>query len=121
LLALILMASPVAGLRPIRAGRLRTCRMPRPPILMRLPFFRCLGLLDHAREHSVHLRLRDAWLWARVMASCFNVTVSTFAAVFTGATLGMLGSIVCMWGPLLRCAPKETAALSGTAPFLLQV
>src|SRR5262249_35275826 len=31
LLALILMASPVAGLRPIRAGRLRTCRMPRPP------------------------------------------------------------------------------------------
>src|SRR5262249_35924269 len=42
LLALILMASPVAGLRPIRAGRLRTCRMPRPPILMRLPFFRCL-------------------------------------------------------------------------------
>jgi MFS family permease len=42
LLALILMASPVAGLRPIRAGRLRTCRMPRPTILMRLPFFRCL-------------------------------------------------------------------------------
>ena len=48
------------------------------------------------------------WLWARIMARCFNVTVSTFAAVFTGATLGMLGSIVCMWGPLLRCAPKES-------------
>ena len=30
LLALILMASPVAGLRPMRAGRFLTCRMPRP-------------------------------------------------------------------------------------------
>jgi hypothetical protein len=30
LLALILMASPVAGFRPILAARYRTCRMPRP-------------------------------------------------------------------------------------------
>jgi hypothetical protein len=30
LLVLILMASPVAGLRPIRAGRARTCRTLRP-------------------------------------------------------------------------------------------
>src|SRR5262245_6507880 len=44
LLALILMAWPVAGLRPMRAGRLRTCRMPRPFSLTRLPFFRCLAI-----------------------------------------------------------------------------
>src|SRR5438034_4084776 len=46
LLALILMASPVAGLRPMRAGRLRTCRIPRPGMRMRAPFFRCLPTLS---------------------------------------------------------------------------
>src|SRR5438874_889377 len=42
LLALILIGSPVAGLRPMRAGRLRTCRTPSPPIRMRAPRFKCL-------------------------------------------------------------------------------
>ena len=42
LLALILIASPVAGFRPIRAGRFLTCRMPKPAILIRSPFLRCL-------------------------------------------------------------------------------
>src|SRR5499425_3000642 len=42
LLALIWIGSPVAGLRPIRAARLRTTRMPRPPMRMRSPFLRCL-------------------------------------------------------------------------------
>jgi len=41
LLALILMVSPVPGLRPMRAGRFLTCRMPRPEIRIRAPFFRC--------------------------------------------------------------------------------
>src|ERR687894_820891 len=31
--ALILIGSPVCGLRPVRAARLRTCRMPRPVTL----------------------------------------------------------------------------------------
>ena len=35
LLALIWIGSPVAGLRPMRAARLRTTRMPRPPMRMR--------------------------------------------------------------------------------------
>src|SRR5436305_7634580 len=39
--ALILIASPVAGLRPMRAGRLRTLRMPRPVMRTLLPFLRC--------------------------------------------------------------------------------
>src|SRR5215475_9602946 len=40
--ALILIASPVAGLRPMRAGRLRTWRMPKPVMRTLLPFLRCL-------------------------------------------------------------------------------
>src|SRR5262245_25503208 len=40
LLALIWIGSPVAGLRPMRAARLRTCRMPRPTMRMRSPFFK---------------------------------------------------------------------------------
>ena len=40
LLALILMASPVAGFRPILAARFRTWRMPRPVRRILAPFFR---------------------------------------------------------------------------------
>ena len=42
LLALILISSPVAGLRPLRAGRagrMRTCRTPRLGMRILLPFF----------------------------------------------------------------------------------
>src|SRR5262249_11877402 len=42
LLALILISSPVAGLRPLRAGRagrIRTCRTPRLGMRILLPFF----------------------------------------------------------------------------------
>jgi len=39
-LALIWTASPVAGLRPIRAGRSFNSMMPKPPILTRSPAFR---------------------------------------------------------------------------------
>src|SRR5271166_5299533 len=40
LLALIWICSPVAGLRPIRAARERTCRIPRPAMRTRSPIFR---------------------------------------------------------------------------------
>src|SRR5262249_39046112 len=42
LLAPILIASPVAGLRPMRAPLFLTCNMPRPAIRIRSPFFKCL-------------------------------------------------------------------------------
>ena len=45
LLALIWIVSPVAGLRPIRAARLRTCRIPSPVIFTRSPFLRCLAIM----------------------------------------------------------------------------
>jgi hypothetical protein len=41
LLAAICIVSPVAGLRPVRASRWRTSSVPRPPIRMRSPCFRC--------------------------------------------------------------------------------
>src|SRR5262249_595351 len=45
LLALILIASPVTGWRPMRAARLRTCRMPSPVIFTRSPFFKCFVIM----------------------------------------------------------------------------
>src|SRR5437016_1526912 len=76
LLALILIGSPVAGLRPIRAARWRTCRMPSPTRRRRLPFFRCLTMLP-----TRSLRIPSAcffaisWLSASSAARCLRVTV----------------------------------------------
>src|SRR5215471_16797301 len=41
LLALMWIDSPVAGLRPTRAARLRTTKIPSPAIFTRSPFFKC--------------------------------------------------------------------------------
>src|SRR5437016_2225162 len=76
LLALILIGSPVAGLRPIRAARWRTCRMPSPTRRRRLPFFRCLTMLP-----TRSLRIVSAcffaisWPSASSAARCLRVTV----------------------------------------------
>src|SRR5215471_9026819 len=52
LLAPILIASPVAGLRPMRAPLFLTCNMPRPAIRIRSPFFKCL-VIRHPRWKAV--------------------------------------------------------------------
>src|SRR5262249_16756431 len=81
LLALILIGSPVAGLRPMRAARLRTCRMPRPLMRMRSPFLRCF-----TRRSTRSLRIVSAcffgtsWVSARDAARCLRVTVVGVAA-----------------------------------------
>jgi hypothetical protein len=54
LLALILIASPVIGLRPMRAAGLRATKMTSPMIFTRSPFFQVLG--DHADEVFQHLQ-----------------------------------------------------------------
>jgi hypothetical protein len=54
LLALMWICSPVAGLRPIRAARFRTIRIPRPAIFTRSPFFQTFG--DHPNEFFHHLQ-----------------------------------------------------------------
>src|SRR5207302_3837230 len=80
LLALILIASPVAGLRPMRAARLRTCRMPSPFRRMRAPFLRDF-VISPARSSMISLAcfLVRPCLSASCTASWRVLMVSTFA------------------------------------------
>src|SRR6266540_545404 len=55
LLALILIASPVAGLRPMRAARFLTCKIPSPAIRMRSPFLRCLVMRATRRGYPAYV------------------------------------------------------------------
>src|SRR5262245_29736310 len=101
LLALILMLSPVAGLRPIRAGRLRTCKMPRPFKRMRLPFLRCLVMSSTiCISRALTSAFLTAWASESAVARCRRVTVSTLAFALAGATLGMLNSMRFMCCPI---------------------
>src|SRR6201996_6009609 len=99
--ALILIASPVAGLRPMRGPRLRTTRMPRPFRRMRAPFFRCLVI-----SPIVSSRIALAAFWE---SSCFSAswlarlrveTVSTFA--FAAVAIGNLPLNESTMAPILR-------------------
>ena len=52
------MASPVAGLRPIRAGRFLTCKMAKPAILIFFAFLEMLGdLLNEVSKECFTLPL----------------------------------------------------------------
>src|SRR5262249_42101501 len=91
--ALILIASPVAGLRPMRGPRLRTTRMPRPLRRMRAPFFRCLVI-----RPMVSSSIALALFWE---SSCFSASwlarlrvemVSTFAAALVAMGLSLLAN-----------------------------
>src|SRR6266700_2978271 len=76
LLALMWMVSPVAGLRPSRAARLRTCRMPSPPMRMRSPFLRCLVTRLTRSPSTASVCFFDiSWFSAKLAARCFIVTV----------------------------------------------
>src|SRR3712207_6877395 len=57
--ALIFTGSPVCGLRPMRAARLRTCRMPRPDRRILSPFFRLLAIISRSEEHTSELQSRQ--------------------------------------------------------------
>ena len=83
LLALIWIASPVAGLRPMRAARLRTCRIPRPTMRIRSPFFRCLVILvTRSLRMASACFLDNSWSSAMADARCLSVTVVGVAAFF---------------------------------------
>src|ERR1700746_62105 len=73
--ALIWIGSPVAGLRPMRAARCLTCRMPRPAIRMRSPFFRCRVIkpISSCRS-SCPARLDMSCSLAKLAARCLSVT-----------------------------------------------
>src|SRR4051812_2768506 len=89
LLALILIGSPVAGLRPMRAGRLRTCMMPRSGMRILEPFFRA-AVMSPTKSVSI----ATAWRFGRLCAlpihsaRCFSVTIGGIgprAGFFAGA------------------------------------
>src|SRR5690348_13479241 len=75
------MASPVAGLRPMRAARLRTTRMPRPLRRMRAPFLRCL-----VTSPIVSSRIAFAALLVR---PCFSASAAPSWRVLTVSTFGL--------------------------------
>src|SRR6476660_1088383 len=86
LLALILIGSPVAGLRPMRAARLRTCRMPRPPMRMRSPFFRCFTTRSTMLPRIASACfLESSWPSATFADRCFSVTVGAVVLVGVAA------------------------------------
>src|ERR1043165_8948379 len=92
LLALILIGSPVAGLRPMRAARLRTCRMPSPPIRMRSPFFRCFTTRSTMLPRMAsECFLASSCCSATFAARCFRVTVG---AVVLLAAMGNVSFVV---------------------------
>src|SRR5215472_16927248 len=71
------MVSPVAGLRPSRAARLRTTRMPRPPMRMRSPFLRCLVTKPTRSPSTASVCFFDiSWDSERFAARCLSVTVA---------------------------------------------
>src|SRR5262249_16919938 len=83
LLALIWIGSPVAGLRPMRAARLRTPRMPRAPMRMRSPFLRCLVTKFTSSPSSASVCFFDiSWDSERFAARCFRVTVACAPGFF---------------------------------------
>src|ERR1700733_1465301 len=91
--ALILIASPVAGLRPMRGPRLRTTRMPSPFKRMRAPFLRCL-VIKAITSSSIALALFCD-------SSCFSA--SWLASWRGGGVLavGLLAGTVAMGVSLL--------------------
>src|SRR5215213_9495642 len=86
LLALILIGSPVAGLRPMRAARLRTCRMPRPPMRMRSPFLRCFTTRSTMLPRIASACFfESSWPSATFAERCFSVTVGAVVLVAVAA------------------------------------
>src|SRR6516164_5530852 len=97
LLALNLIASPVAGLRPMRAARFLTCKIPSPEILIRSPFLRCLVIRPtRSARRASPARFVNWCSSASVAARCLSVTGRlVLAAGFADLVIGL---------PLCRCA-----------------
>src|SRR3954451_5885981 len=80
------MGSPVAGLRPMRAARFRTCRMPRPPMRIRSPFFRCFTTRSTMLPRMASACFfESSWPSATFAERCFSVTVGAVVLVGVAA------------------------------------
>src|SRR5215204_6274859 len=114
--ALILIGSPVCGLRPMRAARLRTCRMPRPLRRILSPFFRLLVIIS-----TICVSISLAWrfgnsctsdncsaMWRRVRIGPADGLPDFFAALET-ALAAAFGAAAFVG--LLAAPPAVPAAL----------
>src|SRR4051812_48423057 len=126
LLALILIGSPVAGLRPMRAARFRTWSTPRPLILIRSPFFRCLATRSTMSVSTASACfLANSWFSASCAARCFRVTVACgaaalgdFAAVLATAAAFLIAMADRLAGCRFSCIETESRFLPEDKLFL---
>src|ERR1700733_1808505 len=121
LLAAILMDAPVAGLRPIRAGRERTCRMPRPVRRILSPFWRCsVASVTRSPSTASASFFGRAWLSASSAAICLSVIVTCGAAFAAAAFLAVTGGFFAARAALTGSASFLTTAtaFAGTGAFL---
>src|ERR1700733_4130191 len=115
LLAAILMDAPVAGLRPIRAGRERTCRMPRRVRRILSPFWRCsVASVTRSPSTASASFFGRSWLSASSAAICLSVMVTCGAAFAAAAFLAGAAAFLAVTGGFFAAR----AALTGTAAFL---
>src|ERR1700722_10640965 len=123
LLALILMASPVAGFRPIRAARFRTWRMPSPVRRILAPFlrWRVVSVTKSPSTASACL-FAISWLSANSAARCLRVMVAWvadlagaafFAAAFLAGVTGRVFLAVWVWNPLDTAGPIRATRMLG--------
>src|SRR5690606_19619335 len=91
--ALILMASPVAGLRPMRAARLRTCRMPRPVRRTLFPFFRFFTVSSTKSLKSSVAAFLDRPCFSASSAISFDIGIVGGVAVFVAAAAFAAGAL----------------------------
>src|SRR4029078_12901538 len=87
--ALIGIASPVAGLRPTRAARFRTRRIPRPAIFTCSPFLRCF-LIIPASSSNIS---RPCFL---VRSCCVANVKANVLVVIVEAVMGFVPSCTCV-------------------------
>src|SRR5690606_16342402 len=97
--AAILISSPVRGLRPVRAARLRTSKVPKPTRVTLSPFFRALVMVAMTASTARPASARDR--------SAAPATASMNSALFIG-----LGSLCgrngrWMWDRVPRCARRR--------------
>jgi hypothetical protein len=120
LLAAIWIEAPVAGFRPMRAARARTCRIPRPANRILSPFLRC-WVVSATKSPSMRSAsfVDKSWLSANLAAICLSVIVAcgaafTGAAFFAGTAFFAAGAAFLPTGAALAAA----TAFAGARPFL---
>src|SRR4051812_48327261 len=113
LLALIWIGSPVAGLRPIRAARALTWKMPRLGMRILVPCCRCSTKpCTNASSNASAWRFGRSWLSASPAAICFRLTAAAVAPfTATAVPLGLAGAFALLGAGALSPFAETAGAL----------